>query len=205
MEGQATESSREERERLEMEELQNDKSILEENEEAKCSNEKLTTMEKNKEGSSSRSTKNYVCSRGDEIYDRQGENTEGQQKRDDKAEVKDKTAEVRMVIGQTPPVSDDRDKVDIEGAEEKAEQKGDMHENGEKGKGKMKLNEVKSGLQLGDESGDQDHPVLTMIKEKQPEIDRIIEEVAKRRNLTVLNVKSILRVSENTSWYMATT
>ena len=40
-----------------------------------------------------------------------------------------------------------------------------------------------------------DNPVLAMLTEEQPQIDAIIEEVARRRNLTVLNVKSILRVS----------
>jgi len=39
-----------------------------------------------------------------------------------------------------------------------------------------------------------DNPILAMLTEEQPQIDAIIEEVARRRNLTVLNVKSILRV-----------
>ncbi len=52
-----------------------------------------------------------------------------------------------------------------------------------------------SNVKLGSRPAGQNHPVLSMLLENQPEIDNIIEEVAKRRNLTVLNVKSILRVS----------
>ena len=145
--------------------------------------DKRLNPEDNKEGRSS-TAKSEVCNITEKSNHRHEEAIADKQQQGDKMRDKNK--------GEQDLTENEPHGMDAAG--KKAAPKNDVDENEKKRekKEKMERSEVQ---ELGNLAASQDHPLMTMFTEKQAELDCIIEEVAKRRNLTVLNVKSILRVS----------
>ena len=145
--------------------------------------DKRLNPEDNKEGRSS-TAKSGACNKTDKLNHGQEEAIADKQQQGDKMRDKNK--------GEQDRTEDEPRGMNAAG--KKAAPKNDVDEN-EKEREKKEKMEKSEVQELGNLIDDQDHPLMTMFTEKQAELDCIIEEVAKRRNLTVLNVKSILRVS----------